>query len=136
MPIALAADKEPLSPGRICFAPDSMNLGVNDQHRIVLEPCPAGNGICPSVAYLFESVHSAFGARSACVLLTGMGRDGAEELLKLRLAGAMTIVQDKASSAVFGMPSEAARLGAANHICPPEQMPELLIKWSLSLPIG
>jgi two-component system chemotaxis response regulator CheB len=64
-------------------------------------------------------VAGSYGAASAGCLLTGMGRDGAAGLLLLRRAGAVTFAQDEASSIVYGMPREAALLGAAAHILPP-----------------
>jgi two-component system chemotaxis response regulator CheB len=60
------------------------------------------------------------------VLLTGMGRDGAVGLGRLRAAGAVTVAQDEASSVVFGMPAEAVRLGAAEHVLPPKEIVRLI----------
>jgi two-component system, chemotaxis family, protein-glutamate methylesterase/glutaminase len=72
----------------------------------------------PSVDVLFESVAASCGAAAAGVILTGMGQDGARGLLAMRRAGAVTIAQDEASSVVYGMPREAALLGAAQRILP------------------
>ena len=63
-----------------------------------------------------------YGARSAGVLLTGMGRDGAHELLAMRQAGALTMAQDKDSAVINGMPGEAVRIGAAMHVLSPQDM--------------
>jgi two-component system chemotaxis response regulator CheB len=68
------------------------------------------------VDVLFESVATEYGAAAAACLLTGMGRDGALGLLKIRQAGGLTIAQDETTSVVYGMPREAALLGAASHI--------------------
>jgi two-component system chemotaxis response regulator CheB len=84
------------------------------------------NGHCPSVSYLFDSALAVWGDRTVAVLLTGMGRDGAEELKLLRAAGALTVAQDKESSAVHGMPGEAIRLGAAAHVLAPPQIAQIL----------
>jgi len=65
---------------------------------------------------MFSSVAEAAGSRAVGVLLTGMGSDGARGLLKMKQAGAKTIVQDEASCIVFGMPKEAIRLGAADQV--------------------
>ncbi len=73
----------------------------------------------PAVSFLFRSVESVLGPDAIGVLLTGMGRDGAEELARLRATGAITIAQDEPSSVVHGMPGEAINLGAASHVLPP-----------------
>jgi two-component system, chemotaxis family, protein-glutamate methylesterase/glutaminase len=72
----------------------------------------------PSVDVLFESIAADYGAGSAACLLTGMGKDGAAGLLRIRQAGGTTIAQDEASSVVYGMPREAALLGAAAYVLP------------------
>ncbi len=72
----------------------------------------------PSVDVLFESLASQCGAAAVGCLLTGMGRDGAQGLLALRRAGAATVAQDQATSVVYGMPREAALIGAAEQILP------------------
>jgi len=71
---------------------------------------------------LFESLAQSAGPRSAAALLTGMGRDGALGLLALHQAGGVTVAQDEETSIVYGMPREAALLGAASHILP---LPEI-----------
>ena len=72
----------------------------------------------PSVDVLFRSVAKAAGDRAAGVLLTGMGRDGAEGLGEMKRAGAATFAQDQASSVVFGMPKAAIDSGYADHVGP------------------
>jgi two-component system, chemotaxis family, protein-glutamate methylesterase/glutaminase len=71
-----------------------------------------------AVGALFESLAREYATAAAACLLTGMGRDGALGLLALRRAGAPTIAQDEATSVVYGMPREAALLGAAEQILP------------------
>jgi two-component system chemotaxis response regulator CheB len=70
------------------------------------------------VDVLFSSVAESAGAASVGVLLTGMGADGAQGLLKMKQAGARTITQDEATCVVFGMPREAIRMGAAGQVLP------------------
>jgi len=70
----------------------------------------------PSVDVLFSSAARTLGNMGIGVLMTGMGRDGARGLLEMRTAGARTIVQDEATSVVFGMPKAAIELGAAMHV--------------------
>ena len=76
----------------------------------------------PSVDVLFQSAAKAAGPLATGVLLTGMGSDGARGLLAMRKAGAATIAQDEATSAVFGMPREATRMGAVEQVTP---LPEI-----------
>ena len=79
----------------------------------------------PSVDVLFNSVAQIASEKTMAILLTGMGADGANGLLKLRNNGAICIAQDEKTSAVFGMPREAAKLNAANLI----GSPEMIVKW-------
>jgi two-component system chemotaxis response regulator CheB len=74
------------------------------------------------VDVLFESIATELGSGAVGCLLTGMGRDGAAGLLAMRRAGALTLAQDEASSVVYGMPREAAQLGAAVRILPLDRM--------------
>src|SRR5207253_5929051 len=76
----------------------------------------------PSVDSLFESIADVLGARAIGVLLTGMGRDGATGLKSLYSAGALTLVQDRESSVIFGMPGSAVELGAAERVLPLDEM--------------
>jgi two-component system chemotaxis response regulator CheB len=117
--VAYARDGEPLAAatGRVAMAPPDRHL-VLRSGRLYLTQEPERHSCRPSVDVLFESVARDCGARAAGCLLTGMGRDGAAGLLELRRAGSLTIAQDEASSVVYGMPREAALLGAAAHILP------------------
>ena len=82
----------------------------------------------PSVDVLFRSVAQSAGASSVGVLLTGMGDDGADGLLEMRQAGAPTVVQDEASSIVFGMPKEAIARGAADEVVPLSRMAAAILR--------
>ena len=83
---------------------------------------------CPSVDVLFESAAKAVGPYAAGVLLTGMGADGAEGLLSMRRAGAITVAQTEASCVVYGMPKEAVTLGAVAFSAAPEDIPDVLLR--------
>lgn len=104
-----------LGSGRVLMAPPERHMIVNNE-RIELVTTPPRHSCRPSVDVLFESLSRELGSRVAACLLTGMGRDGAEGLLSLRRAGATTMAQDEQSSVVFGMPREAAALGAAQRV--------------------
>ncbi|MBU1086737.1 MAG: chemotaxis response regulator protein-glutamate methylesterase [Candidatus Omnitrophica bacterium] len=83
----------------------------------------------PSVEVLFNSVAKHMGKNSVGVILTGMGSDGAEGLLKMKEAGAFTIAQDEASCVVFGMPHEAIKLGAAAKVVALKKIPQELVDY-------
>lgn len=120
--VKLAELGEPVQPGTVYLAPDSTQMGITKEGRIRLTKEPAEDNFCPSASYLFQSVAEAYGRSAVGVLLTGMGRDGAAGLRKLREAGGVTIAQDEETSVVFGMPGEAIRLGAAEYVLSPEQI--------------
>jgi two-component system chemotaxis response regulator CheB len=88
-------------------------MGVGNSGRIVLSRGGPENGSCPSISFLFRSVAEVYGANAVGVLLTGMGRDGADGLKLMRDQGAITIVQDQASSLIHGMAGEAIKLNGA-----------------------
>jgi len=114
--------------GNVYLAPDDAHMTVRAEGgvvRIVLSSAPPEHGVRPAVAQLFRSA-AALGPRAAGVLLTGMGRDGAQELKAMQEAGALTIAQDQDSAIVNGMPGEAVRLGAARHVLAPEAIAGLL----------
>jgi two-component system, chemotaxis family, protein-glutamate methylesterase/glutaminase len=103
-------------PGHAYVAPDGVHMGVGTGGRVILSDGDPDNGLRPSVSHLFRCVAQVFGRQAVGVLLTGMGRDGAEELKLMKDGGAVTIAQDKKSSVVHGMPGEAIRLGAATYV--------------------
>lgn len=128
MPVTVAIDGEVLQAGHVYIAPEHRHLEVRAGLCVKLCDNPPCNGHKPSVSSLFRSVAEVLGANAIGVLLSGMGRDGAEELKLLRDTGALTIAQDLASSVVPGMPGEAVKLGAAAHILTPEKIPLELLK--------
>lgn len=101
--------------GLVAVAPGNRHLIVREG-RLRLTDGPERHSCRPSVDVLFESVATEYGPFAAACLLTGMGRDGARGLLSIREAGGTTIAQDEATSVVYGMPREAAMLGAAQQI--------------------
>lgn len=125
--IEVAQSNQQMEAGHVYIAPDHHHLGVSPQEKIALSDAEPEHGIRPSVCYLFRSVAQVYGSRAIGILLTGMGKDGAEGLHLLREKGAITIVQDKDTSAVFGMPNEAIKLGAAQFILPPDKIAQSLI---------
>lgn len=116
--IRIASHHERIFPGVVYFAPEGIHMEVSANKRIILADAPIVNGIKPSASILFNSVARNIGRLAVGVLLTGMGRDGADGLLEIRHNGGYTIAQDKESSIVFGMPGEAVKIGAAVSILP------------------
>lgn len=113
-----ASQGAPLRTGLIYIAPGGEeHLEVTGRSTLTCSLKAGGpvNGHCPSVDRLFMSVARAAGPRAVGVVLTGMGRDGAQGLLEMRQAGARTFAQDEASSVVYGMPRAAVELGAVEH---------------------
>jgi two-component system chemotaxis response regulator CheB len=106
---------------RVILAPPEQHLVVRGG-RLILTREPERHSCRPSVDALFESLAREHGARAMGCLLTGMGRDGALGLLAMRQSGAPTIAQDEATSVVYGMPREAALLGAACRTLPLEEI--------------
>jgi two-component system chemotaxis response regulator CheB len=110
------------APGNVYIAPDDVHLGVSSAGRLLLARDPPRAGLRPSVSWLFQSLAENAGANAIGVLLTGMGRDGAEELKQMRDRGAHTIAQDRESSVVHGMPGAAIELGAATQVLPADRI--------------
>lgn len=104
--------------GTIYFPPEGRHLELNSQGRFVYSSLPPVSGHRPSVTVTFNSVAKFYGSLSLAILLTGMGRDGADGMLTIAQAGGVTIAQDEATCVVFGMPKEAIALGAAKFIMP------------------
>lgn len=119
-PVRIASHGELPMPGQAYLAPDGLHMGVGTGLRIVLSDHAPENGLRPAVAHLFRSVAQVLGPAAVGVLLTGMGRDGAQELKAMKDKGAITIAQDEESSVVHGMPGEAIKAEAATYVLPPE----------------
>jgi two-component system, chemotaxis family, protein-glutamate methylesterase/glutaminase len=117
--IKVAEEGDAIMPRRVLFTPETLHLVAAVGGRIHLSDAPPVNGHRPSVDVTFNSIAKVYGARSAGVLLTGMGCDGAAGLLAIRQAGGITIAQDEESSPIFGMPRAAIEMKAAQEVLPP-----------------
>ncbi|HUQ78529.1 MAG TPA: chemotaxis-specific protein-glutamate methyltransferase CheB [Patescibacteria group bacterium] len=118
LPVRVAVDGERLSAGMVLVAPDDRHLTVEHDGRVRLLATGAVGGHRPSATVLFESVARTFGSLSVGIVLTGMGRDGADGLLKVRQSGGRTIAEDPATAVVGGMPGAAIALDAADRVLP------------------
>lgn len=124
--VKLAQKQEVAQPGCIYIAPDHHHLEVHQGHLISLASTPPEGGLRPAVGHLFRSMAKTYGAHGMGIILTGMGRDGVEDLLLMKQSGALTVAQDQESSLLFGMPKEAIAIGAAKRILSLQHIIELL----------
>ena len=115
MEVREATTGDEIRPGLVLIAPAGVQTKVvrmRDRYTVSCLPGEKVSGHCPSVDYLFHSMASTVKCHMVGIIMTGMGKDGAEGLLAMRKAGAFTIGQDQESSVVYGMPMEAYKLGA------------------------
>lgn len=127
LPVRVAAQGEVPQAGVAYFAPGDTHLELDEGGRFALTATPPCAGHRPSVTVTLRAVARRYGAGAVGVVLTGMGRDGAEGLAEIAAAGGITIAQDEASSVVYGMPREAAALGAAQQVLPLRQIGPALV---------
>ncbi|HVJ07073.1 MAG TPA: chemotaxis response regulator protein-glutamate methylesterase [Acidisarcina sp.] len=116
-----ASQGDEVFPGRVLIAPGNFHMLLRREGYRYWVQVQDGPQVCyqrPSVDVLFSSVADSAAKHAIGVLLTGMGADGGQGLLRIKRAGGNTIAQDEQSSVVYGMPREAARLGAADQILP------------------
>jgi len=115
--------------GRILIAPGDFHMIVRRSGGNYIVDLKSGEKVCghrPSVEVLFESIAEHVGANAVGVVLTGMGHDGADALVKMRQAGARTMAQDEETSVVFGMPKEAFARGGAERLLPLSSIPQAI----------
>ncbi len=131
LPAVEAADGAVLMPGAIYLAPGGCHTVVrkkpDGQIVIAMLPSEARGPWRPSIDLLFSSAAETFGGEALAIALTGMGRDGTEGAQHLARRAANVIVQDEASSVVWGIPGSIAEAGLANALLPPEKLGELAV---------
>ena len=127
LPIYIAQPGDRPKPGRIYFPPEKQHLELDAQGRFVYSDALPVLGHRPSITVTFESVAKFYGKATAGVLLTGMGRDGAEGMQAIAQAGGFTVAQDEATSVVFGMPKEAINLGVVKQVLPIQAIAPMLL---------
>lgn len=128
----IAEDGAAPQPGHVYLAPDDHHLTVASDGHLRLGRQPAENSVRPSADRLFVSLAEQMGERAAGVLLTGMGKDGAQGLRAMHERGAATIVQDRETSVVYGMPGAAVALRAAGQVLPIDRIGEALCRLAYS----
>jgi two-component system chemotaxis response regulator CheB len=116
-----AAEGDLLEPGCVLIAPGDFHMLVKPREhgaQVALQQGPPENFCRPAVDVLFRSVAELYGASTLAVVLTGMGQDGLLGVQRIRAAGGQVVVQDEATSVVWGMPGAVARAGLANAVIP------------------
>ncbi|WP_296943647.1 chemotaxis-specific protein-glutamate methyltransferase CheB [uncultured Massilia sp.] len=127
LPVRAIADGDALEGGVVQVAATDDHLRLAPDRRLCYDEHPRDELYRPSIDVFFHSVARHWQRTATGILLTGMGRDGANGLLAMRRAGHATIAQDEASSAVYGMPRAAAQVGAAARILPLDDISSALL---------
>jgi two-component system, chemotaxis family, protein-glutamate methylesterase/glutaminase len=126
-----AVANDVVRPGLALIAPGDFHMVVawkHDHFEVALNQNPPLHHTRPAVDVLFNSAAAAAGQKAIALLLTGMGTDGANGMLKLKAAGAATLAQDEATCVVYGMPRAAVELGAVDQILPLDRIPAALLR--------
>ena len=127
-----AQDGETATAGRVYIAPGGSHLkiaaGPGNEIRMRITTDPPENNCRPAVDYLFRSAAVAFPGRAVAVILTGMGRDGTLGLRLLKAGGCLSIAQNEATCAVFGMPKEAIQAGVVDVVAPLDSIGAEIVK--------
>ncbi len=129
--VSEAVDGTPIQPGHVWVAPGDQHLVVEKQGRnarLRLDHGPAVNSCRPAVDVLFRTVADVYRDSSLAVVLTGMGQDGLEGCRHIRQRGGKVVVQDQATSVIWGMPRTVAEAGLADQVLPLNSMAEELTR--------
>ena len=126
--VKLVTERAPREPGVVLVAPDDRHLVLSGKNELSAVELPRVDGFRPSATVLFRSLADIIGAAAVGVILSGMGTDGAEGLVRMRKQGSLTIAQDEATSAVYGMPRAAVEAGAAELVLPLGQIAAALLQ--------
>jgi two-component system chemotaxis response regulator CheB len=121
LPVAEAVEGEPVLENHVYLAPGGLHMSVvgdRENATIHLDTSPTIWGVRPAADPLFASVADVFGGDAIGVILTGMGRDGAEGLRRIRAVGGQAVVQDRDSSIIYGMPQAAMEVAGADRVAP------------------
>ena len=127
-PVSIAVHGQTPLAGQVHVAPGDQHMTVAADGTLRLSQEAPVNSQRPSGTMLFQSMARVLGARGLGVLLTGMGEDGAEGMLAMRHAGAMTITEDESTAVVYGMPASAVKLGASTLALPLDRIAGAMLR--------
>jgi two-component system chemotaxis response regulator CheB len=128
LPVKQAENGEILRAGQVYVCPGDSHLRVIPPGRIALDSGPRISGYRPSIDITLESVAALAGPYAAVAILTGMGNDGARGVLAIQQNGGLVLAQDEATSVIFGMPAEAIKTGAVEHVLPLQQIAAAILR--------
>jgi chemotaxis response regulator CheB len=126
LPVVLGVHGKRAAVGTVTIAPSGQNMMVHERLRLTMHPPAEGQHHVPGIDATFSSVAESYGSSAVGVLLTGMGRDGAIGLKRIRDCGGLTIGQDEATSAVYGMPAAAMSADAVDVQLPLPEISEAI----------
>ncbi|MGZ3745916.1 MAG: protein-glutamate methylesterase/protein-glutamine glutaminase [Pseudobdellovibrionaceae bacterium] len=125
-----AQEGDQVVPGRVLIAPGNFHMELyrsGAYYHVKLHQLPPLHSVRPAADYLMKSVAKYVGKNACGVVLTGMGKDGAEGLLEMKKSGAYTVAQNEETCIVYGMPQAAVNLGAADKVLPLDKIAEDLL---------
>jgi two-component system chemotaxis response regulator CheB len=122
LPVKQAENGEFLRAGQVYVCPGDCHLRVLPPGRVALDNGPRIGGYRPSIDVTLESVAALAGPHASVAILTGMGNDGARGAMKIQESGGLVLAQDESTSVIFGMPAEAIKTGAVQHVLPLQQI--------------
>jgi len=127
MDVRIACHGETIQPGVVHFAPSEIHLEIVNNRIIQLVNSPKVCFVRPSVDVTMKSVEKTNGDNIIGIIMTGMGRDGAEGLIHIKSIGGTTFAQDEETSVVWGMPKAAINTGHVDYVLSPEDIRDKLI---------
>jgi two-component system chemotaxis response regulator CheB len=127
MDVKIAENEDWLKDGVVYIAPSELQIKLNDNRRIHLFEGEKMNFVCPAVDSVMKSLHKDNNSQFMGIILTGMGRDGADGISHMKRLGAVTIAQNQETSAIWGMPKEAIETGNVDWVLDPEEIRKKLI---------
>ena len=128
MNVKIAEDNEFIEQGNIYIAPSEVHLELIYNQKIRLYHGEKVNFVCPSIDVTMKSLQPNHRTKVIGVILTSMGKDGAQGVIHIKKIGGITIAQDAESSVIYGMPKAAYETGAVDMVLPPEKIQEKLIQ--------
>jgi len=130
MTVVIAQNGDLLESGKVYIAPSERHLKLMHNRYVQLFEGEKVNFVCPSVDVTLLSLKKLESTKIIGVVLSGMGRDGADGIAHVKSVGGITVAQNEETSAIFGMPKEAIATGCVDYICSPIEIREKLIQWA------